>query len=75
MKIKILWKDRKDLGLLVLGPGGVDIYSLSIPLNTILRARAAPGTPPEDSGRPRPQAAWGRKPGLRGRPRRCESSP
>ena len=52
MKIKILWKDRKDLGLLVLGLGGVDIYSLSIPLNTILRARAVPGTPPEDSGRP-----------------------
>lgn len=75
MKIKILWKDRKDLGLLVLGLGGVVIYSLSIPLNTILKAQHGAWSPPEDSGRPRPQAAWGRKPGFRGRPRQCEFSP
>ena len=48
MKIKILWKDRKYLGVLVLGLGGVVIYSLCIPLNTILKARAVPGAPPED---------------------------
>lgn len=39
MKFKILWKDREDVVLLVLGLGGVIIYTPSIPLSAILKPR------------------------------------